>query len=119
MRIGLKQRGAEHVSSKDAENKALEKAIWACKKGDWAAKDALGQIFHPLLKKMAERRTDTENSVEISQLMNHGKDALSKAAKKYKLEKGAHHFRVFAVPFVEKAMDKRSSSGLLSKLFGK
>ncbi len=119
MKIGLNMGEREHLSSKEAENRSLQKAISACKKGDWAARDILGKMFLPWLRTLAEKRTDPNNTAQINALIEKGKDALCKAARKFKIERGAHHFRVFAVPFVEKAMDHSVSGGIFSRIFGR
>jgi len=119
MKIGLNMGERENLSSKEADNRALEKAIAACKKGDWAARNLLGKMFLPWLKSLAAKRAEPGDIAAINSLIEDGKGALCKAARKYKLERGAHQFRVFAVPFVENAMDKGSHVGFIARLFGK
>ena len=115
MKIPLNTNNEEGQTASAARTKALQRDILAAKKGDWKARDAVIQVFTPLLKSMAGKRSSDPQ--EISQLVAAGKEGIKKAIKKYKASTGADMFQLFALKFVEKNMDN-PSGGFFSRLFG-
>jgi DNA-directed RNA polymerase specialized sigma subunit len=97
---------------------AFEKIILSVKSGNWDAKTILAKEFTPLLTSLAEKRS-TEIGV-INNLIESGKKGLFKAAKKYKHKMHPEKFRIFALDFIEKEMDKtlKGGGGILSSIFG-
>ena len=57
------------------------------------------------------------DQAQINDLIEKGKEGINKAAKKFNLKDGADKFRIFAVNYVEDAMDGKGG-GFFSKLFG-
>jgi len=114
MKIGLNMGGDQHVSSKKAHDKELERIILATKEGDWTAKTKLAKEFMPLLTSLAEKRT--KETGKMNELIEKGKNGLYAACKKYKPVMGVNKFRVFAVNYIEKYMDGKV--GFFSRLFG-
>ena len=118
MKIPLNMNQDGPQSRKAAQAKMLERDIAMTKKGDWNAKNSLMKTFIPLLQSLAEKRTDDIR--DINEYIEAGKNGLLKAAKKYKPTLGADKFQIFALDFIENAMDNMNSKGgFFSKLFGK
>lgn len=115
MKIPLHLGQNESTSVRAAQLKALERDLASARKGDWEAKHALVRTFMPLLRSLAEKRAS--EPAAINTLLDNGKEGLLKAAKKFKVTNGADKFQVFALDFIEAAMD-RKSGGFLSTLFG-
>jgi DNA-directed RNA polymerase specialized sigma subunit len=103
---------------KKAAQAALERLIKRTKDGDFQARDALIQHYMPILSKLAKKRSSS--SKEFNETIEAGKAGLCEAARKYKPSVGPDKFQVFALDFIEKAMDKGSSSGgFLARLLGR
>jgi DNA-directed RNA polymerase specialized sigma subunit len=115
MKIPLKLSDHDLHAGPSAETRELERHIKGVKKNDWNAKAALHKSFLPLLTKMAQKRA-TEQA-EINAVLEKGKEGLNKAASKFNLSTGADKFRIFAVDFIENAMDGKGG-GFFAKLFG-
>ena len=106
------------MSEKEAEKRALHILILNAKKGDWESRDRLANKFRPLLLSLAEKRSNDIDS--IKKLMEAGKAGLVVAAKKYKPTMEADRFRIFALDYIETAMDKaEKGGGFFARLFGK
>jgi len=105
-------------SSRSAQARILERDILAAKKGDWNAKNNLARLFLPLLTSLAEKRAGETSKINLC--IEAGKEGLFRAAKKYKPSVGADSFQIFALDFIEAAMDRGMSGkqGLFSRLFG-
>ncbi len=99
------------------QDRAMEMDILECKKGDWEAKARLIREFMPLLTTLAKKRgTDTAT---INRLVEAGKDGLVLAARKYRVG-SPQKFQIFAVPFIEKAMEHAlSGGGFFARLLGR
>lgn len=110
------QREAE--TGKQAENRQLTAWISASKKGDWEARKQLARAFAPLLQKLADKRAGGDTATR-NQLMNQGREGLETAARKFDLRNGPQHFRIFALEYIEKAMDSPKRRGLLTRWFGR
>ncbi len=116
MKISL-HLGEGDSTSRAAADRVLERDILAAKKGDWEAKHNLVRTFLPLLTSLAEKRT--REAAKVSRYVEAGKEGLYKAARRYKPSIGADRFRVFALDFIEKAMDACDrGGGFWSRLFG-
>ena len=109
MKIALNMGNNGTQSTKAAQAKVLERDIAAAKKGDWNAKNNLVRTFTPLLTSLAERRAKDTHT--INECMEAGKQGVFKAAKKYDLTEGAEKFHIFAVGFIEEAMERRNKGG--------
>jgi DNA-directed RNA polymerase specialized sigma subunit len=122
MKISLNM-GQEEGDSRAAQQRVLERDVLGAKAGDWNAKNSLVRLFTPLLASLAEKRTN--DAALRNQLIEAGKQGLFDAARKYKPNVGIVHFRVFALDFIEAAMDhaarasSSSGGGFLSRLFGR
>lgn len=118
MKIPLKMSQGAPASTKAAQAKVLEHDIALAKKGDWNSKNSIIQTFTPLLRSLAEKRSS--DIPVMNQYIEAGKNGLTKAIKKYKPSVGADKFHLFALDFIEDAMDNKNSSGVFfSRLFGK
>ena len=116
MKIPLQKNEIQVLNGRAAENETLERAIRGCQMGDWNAKNTLARIFHPLLHTLAEKRAGVGQIAEINKAMEKGRRGLFEAARNYKPNIGIQHFRIFALPYIEKAIDGRR--GFWSRLFG-
>ncbi len=118
MKIGLDMGGNDAAADKAAENRHLENMILNAKKGDWEAKNAVAQKFQALLMSRAEKRSD--DTARINTYLEAGKIGLNKACSKYKPAVGPSQFQIFALDFIEAAMDRvDKGGGFFAKLFGK
>lgn len=118
MRIPLNM-GKEQVSGdKQDQLRALDRDILACKNGDWEAKARLFKQFMPLLLSLAKKRTS--DNATVNRYVEAGKNGLVHAANKYKSSIGADHFQIFALDFIETAMNKAEpGKGFFARLFGR
>jgi len=116
MKIALNMDNLGKGSAKNEETQAVERLLSAARDGDFAARDMLVQHYMPLLTSMAKKRSHEVK--EINSLIDRGKEGLALAAKKSKPSMDAAKFKLFALDFIEKSMDK-SGGGFFSKLFGK
>lgn len=118
MKIPLKFAVEESVDDRHQQAKILEQEIKACQRGDWEAKSRLIKIFMPLLLSLAKKRSP-ENA-KINLYVEAGKSGLAHAVKKYSSSIGPERFQIFALDFIEKAMnDSDKPKGFWSRLFGK
>lgn len=116
MKIALQKNEILDLNGRAAQNETLERAILGCQMGDWNAKSSLARIFHPLLHTLAEKRVGVGQTAEINKAMERGRKGLFEATRCYKPNIGIQHFRVFALPYIEKSMDGRRS--FWERLFG-
>jgi len=118
MKISLNAGQNESTSSRAAQARILERDIVAAKKGDWNAKNNLARSFLPLLTSLAEKRTTDPGRINL--YIEAGKEGLFRAARRYKQSVGADSFQIFALDFIEAAMDRGvgGKKGLFSRLFG-
>jgi len=117
MKIPLNMGQNGVVSDRITQNKILERDILNTKKGDWTAKANLAKTFSHLLRSLAEKRSN--DPTQINTLIEAGKEGLFKAAAKFNVKTGADRFHIFALDFVEKAMDKKLRPGFFARLFGR
>jgi DNA-directed RNA polymerase specialized sigma subunit len=119
MKISLKVSNQENFNSgKQEELRLLDRDITACSRGDWEAKNRLFKSFMPLFLSLAKKRT--QEVAGINQYIEAGKNGLVAACKKYKSSIGADRFQIFALDFIEKAMnDADRPRGFFARLFGR
>lgn len=118
MKIPLNSGSSSSTTSGPAARaKALEKDIQAARKGDWEARHRVERQLMPLLTSLAKKRAS--DNTEINKLIEAGKSGIATAIKKVKPGLSGDRFQIFALPFIEGAMDKPAKGGLLQKLFGK
>ena len=117
MKIPLHMGQDGQQSNRQTAQKVLEHDILAAKKGDWNAKSSLVRTFTPLLTSLAEKRA--AKPTDMNSYIDAGKEGLFKAARKYKTSVGADRFQIFALDFIENAMDRvDGGGGFLSRMFG-
>jgi len=121
MKISL--RVGDH-SVEDGSGKAPkvpESDIQASKRGDWEAKNRIAVAFMPLMISLAKKRmAANKKSLTLNDYVEEGKKGLTQAAKHYTPDIGAEKFQIFALDFIEKAMDRlEGKGGWLSRLFGR
>lgn len=115
MKIALSQDEVASLSGNGAQSDALAQAVAGCKLGDWEAKHALERLFAPLIEKLADKRAGADPAVR-HELIERAREGLYRAAKRYPKRESIRRFRLFALDYIENAMDKRPSG--LAKLFG-
>ncbi len=99
-----------------ARAKALEKDIRAAKKGDWEARHRVERNLMPLLKKLAERRSS--DTPGFNRMIESGKSGIVTALRKVPADIPGDRFQIFALPYIEEAMDKPNKQSLWQRLFG-
>ena len=116
MKISLNM-GQQSGDTQNTDARVLEKEILGAKKGDWNAKSNLTRKFIPLLTSLAQKRSN--DPAKINLYIDAGKEGLYIAAKKYNPGSGADRFRLFALDFIEKQMNRvDKKGGFFSRLFG-
>jgi len=95
----------------------LEKDIKAAKKGDWEARHRIERNLMPLLKNLAEKRT--QDTAGFNQMIEAGKAGIATAIRKVGNDISGDRFQIFALPFIEESMDKSRKPSLLRRLFGR
>ncbi len=105
-----------YVPDGEDREKAIERDVGACKRGDWEAKTRLIQTFMPLLTSLAKKRSS--ETATINNYIEAGKDGLLCAVRHYKPGTNAK-FQIFALPHIEDAIDRLNRPGWLARLFGR
>ncbi len=119
MKIPLKLGEDRHQSTVAAAAAAIARDVAAVKAGDWNAKNSLVRTFQHLLTSLAEKRSHGDQS-KHNRYIDAGKEGLFKAAKQYKAKSNGENFQLFALDYIEGAMDRiDGEGGMLSRLFGK
>jgi DNA-directed RNA polymerase specialized sigma subunit len=115
MKIALNMNQAEGQTAGQIEIEKLVGYLTAAQQGDWEAKARIVTMFTPLVTSMVDHRglADEARSAAIER----GKRGVERAAKKYKLVNGGDKFQLFAIRFIDVAID--SKGGLLAKLLGR
>lgn len=98
------------------QEKAIERDVLACKRGDWEAKSRLTQTFMPLLTSLAKKRS--QETATTNRYIEAGKDGLMNAVRHFKPGVSAK-FQIFALTYVEDAMDRSDRPGFFARLFGR
>ena len=118
MKIPLKVGVQDPASVKIEQLRLLERDIAFCSRGDWEAKNRLIKSFMPLFLSLAKRRS--HENAKINQYIDAGKAGLIDACKKYKSSMGTDHFQIFALDFIEKAMNASDHPrGFFARIFGR
>ena len=114
---------ALNLNQKDAytpdgveQEKAIERDVLAYKRGDWEAKARLIQAFMPLITSIARKRS--HDTAIINRYIEAGKEGLLNAARHVKPASDAK-FQIFALTYIENAMDRVDRPGFLARLFGR
>jgi DNA-directed RNA polymerase specialized sigma subunit len=114
---------ALHLNEKDTytpdgedHEKAIERDVMACKRGDWEAKTRLIQTFMPLLTSLARKRSS--DTAIINSYIEAGKEGLLCAVRHHKPASNAK-FQIFALPHIEDAIDRVSRPSWLARLLGR
>jgi DNA-directed RNA polymerase specialized sigma subunit len=120
--LNLGQQQQQGGQSKVEQQRALEREILGAKGGDWNSRNNLARLFMPLLHSLAEKRA--KDVPTLNRLVEAGKEGLADAAHKYKTSIGPDRFRIFALDFIEKRMDRELHGGggigaFFARLFGK
>lgn len=105
--LHLGQNGTQ--SAVAAQAKVVERDVLAAKQGDWSAKASLARTMTPLMTSLAQKRSS--DHATINALLEAGKEGLYRATKKYHSGIGADRFQVFALDFIESAMDDHMKGG--------
>jgi len=114
MKVALSQQEVSGLAA-SSDDEALSGAVKAYKKGDWEAGHVLDRQFHHLLVMLAAKRAGS-NVAANNTLIERGREGLHRAAKRFPRRQHIRHFRLFALPFIETAMDQ--SPSFLRRLFG-
>ncbi len=114
MKISLNLKQSDTYTSDVDRNKAFDRDVQACGKGDWEAKLRVTQSFMPLLTSLAKKRSS--DIAEINAYIEGGKDGLMVAARNFKDSSHAK-FQIFAITYIEHAMDQVDRPGLLGRIF--
>ena len=94
----------DSISPAEQERAMMERIITAVKSGNWEAKPLLITEFTPLLTFLARKRSASQ--VAIHDLIEAGEKGVFKATKKYKMKRRHINFKIFALDFIEKEMNK-------------
>lgn len=105
--LQLGQNGTQSAAA--AQAKVVERDVLAAKQGDWNAKASLTRTMTPLLVSLAQKRAADQPTVNA--LVEAGKEGLYRAARKYHSGIGAERFQIFALDFIEAAMDEHLKGG--------
>jgi DNA-directed RNA polymerase specialized sigma subunit len=116
MKIPLSQAEVAELASAATDHDLLARLLAACKLGDWEAKRQLARTFQPLLMMLATKRVG-EDAALRNQMIERGREGLVRAAKRFPKGEPVRHFRVFALQFIETAMDH--PPGFWQRLFGR
>lgn len=115
MKISLNLKQNDYTSPEASREKAIERDVEACKKNDWEAKSRLIQAFMPLLTSLAKKRT--QETATLNRYIEAGKDGLADATKHYNHASGTK-FQLFALNYIEQAMNRVNRPGFFARLFG-
>ena len=117
MKIPLKLGQNEQQSTATAAAEAIARDVRAAKAGDWNAKNSLVRAFQPLLTSLSEKRAHNDQA-KGNRYIDAGKEGLFKAVKKYREKANGDNFQLFALDFIESAMDRvDQGGGFMSRLF--
>jgi DNA-directed RNA polymerase sigma subunit (sigma70/sigma32) len=115
MKIALNMNLAEGQTAGQIEIEKLTAYLAAAQRGDWEAKRRIVTMFTPLVKSMAEHRELT--GAPLAEAIDRGKRGVERAIKKFKTTSGGDQFQLFALKFIDAAID--SKGGLLGRLIGR
>lgn len=116
MKISLNLNQNDYTTPEASREKAIDRDVEACKKNDWEAKNRLIQTFMPLLTSLAKKRT--QETANLNRFIEAGKEGLIDAAKHFSPNSGTK-FQLFALNFIEEAMNRVNRPGFFARLFGR
>lgn len=116
MKISLNLNQNDYSSPEANHEKAIDRDVEACKKNDWEAKTRLIQTFMPLLTSLAKKRT--QETAVLNRYIEAGKDGLIDAAKHFN-PSASMKFQLFALNYIEQAMNRVNRPGFFAKIFGR
>ena len=116
MKIALNMRQNDDYEQDDYREKALERDVALAKKADWEAKSRIVHTFMPLLTSLARKRS--HDTIEINRHIEAGKEGLMAGIRRYKSAANMK-FEVFALQYIETAMDRVNHPGFFARLFGR
>ena len=117
MNAPIKLHGSVDPSGRNFELEMLERCLSRCQTGDLREHMQLARKFRPLIRTLAEKRVgDPGNIKEINRLCALGREGLYEAVLEYTPKVGIAHFRLFALDFIERAMDTKPR-GFWQRLF--
>lgn len=100
------------------DGKIPESDIIACKNGDWEAKARLIHALMPMLMTLARQRSN--DNAAINNYVDAGKQAIVRAARKYKPTGNSDKFQFLAIGLIEQSMDDIDKpAGFFARLFGR
>lgn len=114
VKISLNLGQSDSYTSDADREKVLDRDVQACRKGDWEAKSRVIHAFMPLLTSLARKRSS--DIAAINRYIDGGKEGLMTAARHFK-ETSNTKFQIFALQYIEEAMNKVDHPGLLQRLF--
>lgn len=115
MKIALNLRQDESNHPEADREKAIVRDVEACKRSDWEAKTRLVQMFMPLMTSLAKKRT--QDTAAHNRYIEAGKEGLATATKRFRPGSDGK-FQVFALKFIDEAMERADKPGFFARLFG-
>ena len=117
MNASLKLHASVDPGGRIADLDMLERCLAKCQAGDLREHMQLARKFRPLIRTLAEKRAGgPENVKEINRLCSLGREGLYEAVIEYNSNVGIAHFRLFALDYIERAMDSKPK-GFWQRLF--
>ncbi len=116
MKISLNLNQNDYTTPEANREKAIERDVEACKKNDWEAKTRLVQTFMPLLTSLAKKRT--QETAVLNRYIEAGKEGLIDASKHFNPASGTK-FQLFALNYIEQAMNRVNRPGFFARIFGR
>jgi DNA-directed RNA polymerase sigma subunit (sigma70/sigma32) len=113
VKISLNLGQSDIYTSDVDKEKALGRDVLSCRKGDWEAKARVVNAFMPLLTSLAKKRAS--DSTSINRYIEQGKEGLMNAARHFK-ESSHTKFQIFAMSYIENAMDRVDHPGLFTRI---
>jgi DNA-directed RNA polymerase sigma subunit (sigma70/sigma32) len=116
VKISLNLNQNDYATPEATREKAIERDVEACKRNDWEAKTRLVQTFMPLLTSLAKKRT--QETATLNRYIEAGKEGLTDAARHFNQTSGTK-FQLFALNYIEQAMNRVNRPGFFARLFGR
>jgi len=115
MKIPLNTSASEGDTPAAHKLRKLANDLAAARRSDWGARDRVVHHFTPLIRSLADRRT--QDPKERQRLVEAGQAGLVTAISRFNPSGGPERFQLFALDYIEKRMDRPAESGgLLSRL---
>jgi DNA-directed RNA polymerase specialized sigma subunit len=116
VKISLNLNQNDYSTPEATREKAIERDVEGCKKNDWEAKSRLIQTFMPLLTSLAKKRT--QETAILNRFIEAGKEGLTDAAKHFNASSNTK-FQLFALNYIEQAMNRVNRPGFFARIFGR